>query len=510
MHELLFSIHFDAWALPALILIPLLGALLVRLVSGAADGRAPRNLAVAILALEALVSLGLASVFDSARGGFQAVSDLPWIPALGARLSFGVDGISLVLVVMTAFLMLLSLVGGWEEVRANARGYYATMLALTAGMIGVFVVTDLLLFYLMWELALIPMYFVIGVWGGDRGARVGTRYFVYVLAASLLMLIAIAVLGVAAGGTRYGDVIGAARALPFGTQLFCFLAFFAAFAVKSAVWPLHTWSPDASREATPAGAASLSVKVGTYALLRFALPLFPAAALHPTVRAVIVGLGVVSVIYGAIVALAQTDLRRLIAYSSVSHIGFVIVGIFAATVQGIQGATLVMVNAGITTGALFILAGMLESRRGSPSFADLGGMVRAVPALGALMTLILLADIGLPGTNGFVGEFLVLLGAYRTLPYAALVAAVGVIFTAGYALRALQRVLFDRGPADVPAVRDLGRRELAVLGVFAVASIWLGVAPGAFLRVTEGAATSIVRVVGGVPDAVITTAEAAR
>jgi NADH-quinone oxidoreductase subunit M len=314
------------------------------------------------------------------------------------------------------------------------------------------------------------------------------------------MLLAIVVLGVSAGSTRYEDVLAAARALPFATQLLCFLAFFGAFAAKSALWPFHTWSPDASREATPAGAASLSVKVGTYALLRFALPLFPAAALDPTVRAVIVGLGVVSVIYGAIVAMAQTDLRRLIAYSSVSHVGFVVVGIFSATVQGIQGATLVMVNAGITTGALFVLSGMLESRRGSPSFSGLGGLVRTVPALGAILTLILLADVGLPGTNGFVGEFLVLLGAYQTLPYAALVGAAGVIFTAGYALRAIQRVLFDAGPADAAPVRDLSAREFAVLGVFAAAAIWIGVAPGALLRTTEGASANVVRLVGGSPD----------
>ena len=510
MRDFLLGIHFDAWVLPALVALPLLGALLVRLVGRADDQRSSRNVAVGVLVVEALLALGLCGLFDSATSGFQAALDLPWIPAIGARLAFGIDGISLVLTVMTVFLMLLALIGGWDEVRENARAYYATILTLTAGMVGVFLATDLLLFYLMWELALIPMYFVIGVWGGERGSRAGTRYYVYVLAASLLMLVAIVALAVAAGSTRYGDVVAAGRGLSFGTQLFCFLAFFAAFAVKSAMWPLHTWSPEASREATAAGAASLSVKVGTYALLRFALPLFPAAALHPTVRAVIVGLGVVSVIYGAIVAMAQTDLRRLIAYSSVSHIGFVILGIFAATVQGIQGATLVMVNAGITTGALFVLSGMLESRRGSPSFAGLGGLVRAVPALGALMTLILLADVGLPGTNGFVGEFLVLLGAYRTLPYATLVAALGVIFTAGYALRALQRTLFDRGPGDVPVVRDLGARELTVLGAFAVAAIWLGVAPGAFLRVTEGAATSVVRAVGGVPDAAVATTEAGR
>jgi NADH-quinone oxidoreductase subunit M len=474
------------------------------------DGRAARNLTVGVLVVEALLGLALCALFESSRAGLQLVVDRAWIPAIGARFAFGIDGISLVLVVMTVLLMPLALLGGWTEVRENARGYYATILAVTAGMVGVFVATDLLLFYLMWELALIPMYFVIGVWGGERGSRAGTRYFIYVMAASLLMLLAIVVLGVSAGSTRYEDVVAAGRMLPLGTQLFCFLAFVGAFAAKSAMWPLHTWSPDASREATPTGAASLSVKVGTYAMLRFALPLFPAAAMHPTVRSVIVGLGVVSLIYGAIVAMAQTDLRRLIAYSSVSHIGLVMIGIFAATVQGIQGATLVMVNAGITTGALFVLSGMLESRRGSPSFAGLGGMVRAVPALGALMTLILLADIGLPGTNGFVGEFLVLLGAYRTLPYAALVAAFGVIFTAGYALRALQRVLYDRGPADAPPVRGLDRRELAVLGAFAVAAIWLGVAPGAFLRTTEGAASNVVRMVGGSPDAAVARVETGR
>src|SRR6266704_2276979 len=346
------------------------------------------------------------------------------------------------------------------------------MLVLTTGMIGVFVALDLFLFYVMWEVMLIPMYFIIGVWGGERRLYAAIKFFVYTFFGSLLMLVAIlarvSIVGQRTGVysfsyTHLTTHIGGLGPLAF----WLFGAFFLAFAIKVPMFPFHTWLPDAHVEAPTAGSVILAgvlLKMGTYGFLRFALPLFPAVALHPAIQAGVVTLALIGIVYGGLVAMVQPDFKKLIAYSSVAHLGFVMLGIWALTLQSVQGALLVMINHGISTGALFFLAGMLYERRHSRLIAAFGGIARVVPLLAAVLTLVSLSSIGLPATNGFVGEFLILLGAFRTYPVAATIAASGVIVAAAYLLWALQRVIYNplRHPENEKLL-DLTPRELAVL-----------------------------------------------
>jgi NADH-quinone oxidoreductase subunit M len=324
----------------------------------------------------------------------------------------------------------------------------------------------------------------------------------FTLVGSLLMLVGILALWNMGGATSFHlDQLMAVR-MGARVQLWLFLAFFTAFAVKSALVPFHTWLPDAQSSAPTLVAVALGLKVGTYAILRFALPLFPAAATLPAVRDTILVLSVVAVVYGALVAMAQRDVKRLIAYTSISHLGFIMLGAFALTQQSVQGAVMIMVNHGISTSALLLLAGMLEDRRGTNDMAAYGGLARVIPAFSIMLTLAMLSTMGLPGTNGFVGEFLVLIGSYVERPVFATVATTGVIFAAIYGLRALQQLLFERGREETLAgMRDLNGRELAVMGAFALGMIWLGVAPGPVLRRTERASREVVQSVRFGPNA---------
>src|SRR3989454_984433 len=375
--------------------------------------------------------------------------DLPWIPAWGIRYTVGVDGISLFLVLLTTFLVPLSVLGSYSYITTRERAYYALLLVLTSGMIGVFVALDLFLFYVMWEVMLIPMYFIIGVWGGENRLYAAIKFFIYTMFGSLLMLIAILVL-VYLVGQRTGifsfDYFHLVRNLgDLGPLAFwLFAAFFLAFAIKVPMVPFHTWLPDAHVEAPTAGSvilAGILLKMGTYGFLRFAVPFFPAVALAPPVETAIVALALVGILYGGLVAMVQPDFKKLIAYSSVAHLGFVMLGIWALTLQSVQGALLVMINHGISTGALFFLVGMIYERRHSRLIAAYGGIARVVPLFAAILTFVSLSSIGLPGTNGFVGEFLVLVGAFRTHPVAAGIAATGVIVAAAYLLWALPLAL---------------------------------------------------------------------
>src|SRR3989454_161905 len=396
--------------------------------------------------------------------------DLPWIPAWGIRYTVGVDGISLFLVLLTTFLVPLSVLGSYSYITTRERAYYALLLVLTSGMIGVFVALDLFLFYVMWEVMLIPMYFIIGVWGGENRLYAAIKFFIYTMFGSLLMLIAILVL-VYLVGQRTGifsfDYFHLVRNLgDLGPLAFwLFAAFFLAFAIKVPMVPFHTWLPDAHVEAPTAGSvilAGILLKMGTYGFLRFAVPFFPAVALAPPVETAIVALALVGILYGGLVAMVQPDFKKLIAYSSVAHLGFVMLGIWALTLQSVQGALLVMINHGISTGALFFLVGMIYERRHSRLIAAYGGIARVVPLFAAILTFVSLSSIGLPGTNGFVGEFLVLVGAFRTHPVAAGIAATGVIVAAAYLLWALQRVIFN--PLDKPQnekLLDLTPRQLS-------------------------------------------------
>jgi NADH-quinone oxidoreductase subunit M len=361
-------------------------------------------------------------------------------------------------------------------------------------MIGVFVAVDLFLFYVFWEVMLIPMYFIIGIWGGGRRLYAAIKFFLYTFVGSLLMLVAILVMYIAVGratGTYtfdYAQLLEQAAVLrPWGVWLF--LAFALAFAIKVPVFPFHTWLPDAHVEAPTAGSvvlAGILLKMGTYGFLRFAIPFFPQAAFDPQVVTVVVTLAVVGIIYGALVAMVQPDFKKLIAYSSVSHLGFVMLGIWALTTQSVAGALVIMINHGISTGALFLLVGMMYERRHSRMIADYGGLAAVMPAFAAVLTLVSLSSIGLPGTNGFVGEFLVLLGAFQTYPWAAAIATTGVIFAAAYMLWALQRIIYQR--LDKPeneGLKDLTPREYAIVVPIIVMILWIGVYPKPFLHRIE-------------------------
>ena len=512
MRDFLVSIHYAAWVLPALLGIPLVGTLVLLVQSALShdDGSlagAPsaRWIALITFLVEFVVSIGLWWAFDPGTAAWQMRVTHWWIPAWGAQFDVGVDGISLFMVLLTTFLMPLSVLGSWTSVREKVRSYYALLLVLTTGMIGVFLALDLLFFYVMWEIMLIPMYFIIGIWGGERRIYASVKFFVYTFLGSLLMLVAIIYLwlhsvdSVTMQNTFSYDAIMQHAVYGSRAALWLFGAFFLAFAVKVPMFPFHTWLPDAHTEAPTAGSvilAGIMLKMGTYGFLRFALPLFPGAALTPWVRNTILVLAVIGIIYGALVAMVQPDFKKLVAYSSVSHLGFVMLGIFALTLQSVQGALMVMINHGISTGALFLLIGMIYERKHTRLIDAYGGIARVVPMFAVVLTLVSLSSIGLPGTNGFVGEFLVLLGSFKTHPWFALIATTGVIFAACYLLWAIQRILFNK--LDKPEnehLTDLNRRELVVVGVLAAAILWIGIYPAPLLTRMERSADNFIHVV---------------
>src|SRR5436189_3420872 len=397
--------------------------------------------------------------------------------------------------------MPLSILGSYTYITTRERGFYALMLVLTTGMIGVFVALDLFLFYVMWEVMLIPMYFIIGVWGGERRLYAAIKFFVYTFFGSLLMLVAIlalvAVVGQRTGVYSFSYTHLTTHSGGLGPLAFwLFGAFFLAFAIKVPMFPFHTWLPDAHVEAPTAGSVLLAgvlLKMGTYGFLRFALPLFPAVALHPAVQRVIVALSLIGILYGGLVAMVQPDFKKLIAYSSVAHLGFVMLGIWALTLQSVQGALLVMINHGISTGALFFLVGMIYERRHSRLIDAYGGIARVVPLFAAILTIVSLSSIGLPGTNGFVGEFLVLLGSFRTYPVATVLATTGVIIAAAYLLTALQRVIYNPlTNAENEKLSDLTLRELLVLAPLLAGILWIGIYPKPFLQRMEPAARALI------------------
>ena len=519
MREFLLSVGYDRWILPALLALPLVGAALVLLLGDRArpaddvveeevlTGRArrPGAIATVVFALEFILSLGLWWAFDPATSGWQQRFDVAWIPAWGVRFTLGLDGIALMMVLLTTFIMLLASFGSATSIRRKTGSYYALLLILTTGMLGVFTALDLFLFYAMWEVMLVPMYFIIGIWGGQRRIYASLKFFIYTMIGSLLMLVGIVYLGLAAqdGATgipnfSYDAILATAHVAPTAAY-WLFGAFFLAFAVKVPMFPFHTWLPDAHVEAPTAGSvvlAAIMLKLGTFGFIRLAVPLFPGAAMDPTVRMTILVLAVIGIVYGALVSLVQPDFKKLVAYSSVSHLGFVMLGIFALTVQSVQGALMVMISHGLSTGALFFLIGMIYERRHTRLIEDYGGIARVVPMFAAVLTLVSFSSIGVPGTNGFVGEFLVLLGSFRTFPGLALVAATSVIIAAAYLLWAIQRILFN--PLDKPVnehVSDLNRRELLLVAPLVAGIIWLGVYPAPVLRRMQPAAEQFVRLV---------------
>jgi len=491
--------------LSLIVFLPLAGAVLLLFVPNR-DGQHDRAvrwvaLVVSLLTFAATLALWRWS-FDPTEAGFQAQERHAWIPAYGIQYYVGVDGVSLFLLVLTGFLTPLALVSSWASVHRKVKEFSLFMLALESAMLGVFVSLDLFLFYVFWDAMLVPMYFLIGIWGYERRIYAAVKFILFTMAGSVLMLVAIlglAYLNVQATGSYSFNLLELyglwkTPVLTPTLELWFFLAFALAFAIKVPLFPFHTWLPDAHVEAPTAGSVILAgvlLKMGTYGLLRFAFPLFPHAAL--SLAPLLATLAVIGIIYGALVAMVQPDLKKLVAYSSVSHLGFVVLGIAAMNVQAVQGAVYQMLNHGVSTGALFLIVGMLSDRRHTRLITEFGGLKKVLPCLTALFLVITLSSIGLPGLNGFVGEFLILLGAFRWSPRIASLAALGVILSAVYMLWMFQRVNYGEVTNEKNAqLRDLTVRERWVLVPAVAMAVIMGIVPGMFLRPMEASVTRLI------------------
>ncbi|HKA89071.1 MAG TPA: NADH-quinone oxidoreductase subunit M [Haliangiales bacterium] len=519
--------------LPTVLFLPLVGALFLMLVPAREEGML-RGTAFAVSLATFLVSLGLVFGFDADKAGFQFVTDKRWVDSIGARFKIGVDGISVWLVLLTTFLTPIVLLSAWRSIEKKVKEFVITFLILETGMLGAFVAIDLFLFYIAWEVMLIPMYFIIGVWGGDRRVYASIKFVLYTMVGSLLMLVAIFYLYV-----KYGQALKAAGLpeestfdleamwrlqLPHTDQIWCFLAFSLAFAIKVPVFPLHTWLPDAHVEAPTSGSVILAgvlLKFGVYGFLRFAIPLFPYAT--QTLGPYMFILGMVGVVYGALMSYAQDDIKKLIAYSSVSHLGFCVMGAFALNPAGMQGAIYAALSHGFTTSGLFLAVGVLYDRRHTRRIVDYGGITSEMPFFSAMFLICTLGSVGLPALSGFVGEFLTLIGSYvggrdfadymATPQLYTVVATSGVILSAVYLLTLFQKVML--GPLKNPknkGLPDLSPREKAVFLPIVLGIFVLGVAPMPFLKPmakpvdallqsyrTKLAAPDALQIVGGAP-----------
>ena len=484
--------------LSAVTFLPMLGAAVVFLLPRRAEGLV-KVTALATSLVTFAVSVPLFTRFDASLSAYQFVEQRTWMPTLGVSYHLGVDGISLLLVLLTTFLMPLVLLSSWHSIERRWKEFAITMLLLETGMLGVFVALDLFLFYVFWEAMLVPMYLIIGIWGGPNRVYAAVKFILYTLAGSLLMLVAILALyfidGAATGAYTFDLPVLARYVLPAGrAQNLMFLAFALAFAIKVPMWPFHTWLPDAHTEAPTPGSVILAgvlLKMGTYGFLRFCLPLFPQAtmAFAPWMFA----LAVIGIIYGAWVSTVQADMKKLVAYSSVSHLGFVVLGLFTLNPQGMVGAIIQMVNHGLSTGALFLIVGMLYERRHTRLIAEYGGLWKVVPALSVLFLIVTFSSIGLPGLNGFVGEFLILVGAFQVHRPAAVLATTGIIFAAVYLLWMYQRVIFgDITHEENRALPDLSLREWVILVPVLACIIWIGVYPVALTGKTEASVQALI------------------
>jgi NADH-quinone oxidoreductase subunit M len=488
--------------LSVLLAIPVIGALVLAFT---ARQRAVALFSIALLASVAdfAWSLRILNRFDVHNSNMQLAERIPWIPAFGIEYSVGIDGISLFLVLLTTLLMPIAILASWS-VTERIKEYLISMLLLETGMLGAFVAIDLFLFYVFWEVMLVPMYFLIGVWGGTRRVYAALKFVIYTMAGSLLMLVAIIYLAARHAELEQVLTFDLLRLyglrLPVDQQAWLFFAFALSFAIKVPLFPFHTWLPDAHVEAPTAGSvilAGILLKLGTYGFLRFAMPLFPDAAL--AAAPIIVALAVIGIIYGALVAMMQSDIKKLVAYSSVSHLGFVMLGLFALNIQGVQGAIFQMISHGLSTGALFLLVGMIYERRHTRMIDDFGGLWKQVPLFSVIFMLVTFASIGLPGLNGFVGEFLILLGAFGVMPLWTAVAASGVILGAVYMLWMYRRVIFGQlaNPANAK-LEDLNARELLLLAPILFLIVLMGVYPQPFLQRMKPAVELTLQRIGSV------------
>lgn len=493
--------------------IPLAGALFIVFFIRKENATAIKTAATVVAAIDFALSIPLWIYFDPKGSGnrlFQFVESFDWIPAIGVKYTFGIDGIALLLILLTTLTGLIAIYSSFSAITHRQKEYYVLLLLLQTGMIGTFCALDFFLFYVFWEIMLVPMYFIIGIWGGARRLYAAIKFFLYTLSGSVLMLLSI--LGLYFfndGGIPFLNIKGLGNPASFSVlqyheighlipptlQFWLFLGFFLGFAIKVPMFPFHTWLPDAHVEAPTAGSvilAAVLLKMGTYGFVRFALPILPDATKQLVVPIVV--LSIIGIVYGALVSLVQRDMKKLVAYSSVSHLGFVMLGMFALNPMGLRGSVLQMINHGISTGALFLLVGIVYERRHTRMIAEYGGLAKQMPKYATLFLIAALSSMGLPALNGFIGEFTILLGAAnRSMVWAAF-AALGIVLGAAYLLWLYQRVFW--GPLDNPAnqkLLDVNGRELATLLPLVACMIWIGVAPGIFFDTIKEPVDYIVR-----------------
>ncbi|MFQ5776507.1 MAG: NADH-quinone oxidoreductase subunit M [Terriglobia bacterium] len=509
---------------------PLLGAVVLLLIPGT-QKHTLRVVANLFMLAGFLVSLPLVFWFDKGAPGFQFTVLKQWIPSLGVQFHLGLDGISLLLVMLTTALGLIAVLSSWAAIHDRVKEYYVMFLVLQTGMLGVFLSLDFFLFYVFWEVMLVPMYFIIGIWGHEHRLYAAIKFFLYTLLGSVLMLLGILALFFFHAGLHESGAVCPAIGiaghtaaefytfsvpvylelgplLPAGWQFWLFWAFFVAFAIKVPMVPFHTWLPDAHVEAPTAGSVILAgvlLKMGTYGFMRFSLPLFPEASREAV--PVVVALSIIAIIYGALVCMMQKDMKKLIAYSSVSHMGFITLGIFALNHQGLAGALLQQVNHGISTGALFLIVGLLYERRHTRQIAEFGGLSTPMPLFAALYLIISLASLGLPLLNGFIGEFWILLGAWQVNKLWAVFAVLGIVLGAAYLLWLYQRVMFGEvtNPSN-KSLPDVNLRELATLVPLVLWCFWIGVYPKPYFAVMEKPIATLVERVGAQPSAPVAVA----
>jgi NADH-quinone oxidoreductase subunit M len=448
-----------------------------------------------------LISVPLVTGWDKSQAGYQFVERADWIPSIGATYSIGVDGISMLLVMLTTVIGALSILCSWSAIQDRLKEYYAMFLLLQTGMIGVFVSLDFFLFYVFWEVVLIPMYFIIGIWGGERKLYAAIKFFLYTAAGSVLMLLGILVLYFQ-HHQQFGYYTFEISklmnlALPLGIQRWVFWALFLGFAVKVPMFPFHTWLPDAHTEAPTAGSVILAgvlLKMGTYGFIRFSLPLLPKAAIDPMIVQILVVLSIIGIIYGALVSLMQKDWKKLVAYSSVSHLGFCTLGIFALTPNGLSGSVIQQINHGISTGMLFLIVGVIYERRHTREISEYGGLAHVMPNYAVVFAIAMLSSAGLPMLNGFIGEFTILAGTFEVNKIWAALAASGVILAAAYLLWLYQRTMLGKvtNPKN-EHLKDLNLREWAIFAPLIAACFWIGLYPKPLFEILDKPVAQIVQ-----------------